>query len=473
VINLNDHPSIKVRFNKDFQKVENSEFIAGSVLIAYEGENRNGSDITKEAFEAADKSLGLIPIVGHWLAEKQNFGGHDAAIEWNGNELVFKDNTVPYGVVRENHNATWVEIEDNGVKHNYRKADCVLWAGRYQQQIDKVVDDGCWQSMEINVGEYKIKENGKVQIDKFEYSALCMLGKDVDESGKFGEDNVEPCFESSTVVISDEFKSQFSLMVDEMKKTFSVEAEVVVPVVEHEVITDALFSVTVNQKREALYNDLENEVIKDAEGNIIKETYYWICDFDDEVVYVERSIWTKDNYESERGRFKYTFNEEAITASIDKSSWEKMIMVWLTEEENQKIQDERSQYELQIATLTTENESLKTTNAELQEYKKSNEFEQDKTNIESLVESFESELAESDEFKVLKENITASFEKHEIFMNYENLDKELFAMVGRKKFTVSPKKIVSRVAITELKQDKKDKSEFGSAEKYFKGVNDE
>jgi len=212
---LNKHPSLKVKFNNDFTQLNNSEFVEGTALIAYQGDNRNLSDIIELAFTNAMPSLSLIPIVGNWLPEKQNFGGHDIAIEWQGNTLVLKDKTVPYGVVKENHNAQWVELEDNGVIHKYLQADVVLWAGRYPEQVQKVIDDGINQSMEISISDFSIKENGNFQINSFEYSALCLLGKDIDENGEVGADNVEPCFEQASVIINkynfnEQFKSQFN-----------------------------------------------------------------------------------------------------------------------------------------------------------------------------------------------------------------------------------------------------------------------
>ena len=223
---MNKHPSLKVKFNNDFTQLNNSEFVEGTALIAYQGDNRNLSDIIELAFTNAMPSLSLIPIVGNWLPEKQNFGGHDIAIEWQGNTLVLKDKTVPYGVVKENHNAQWVELEDNGVIHKYLQADVVLWAGRYPEQVQKVIDDGINQSMEISISDFTIKENGNFQINSFEYSALCLLGKDIDENGEVGVDNVEPCFEQASVIINkynfnEQFKSQFNNLLFEFNNQIS------------------------------------------------------------------------------------------------------------------------------------------------------------------------------------------------------------------------------------------------------------
>ncbi len=513
------HPSLRVKFNKDFKKVNNSEFVEGTALIAYSGDNQNSSDITEQAFEDAMPSLGLIPLVGHWLPDKQNFGGHDITIEWSGNELVLKDNTVPYGVVKENHNAEWLEIEEDGEVHKYIKADVVLWYARYPEPVQKVIDTGVNQSMEINIKDYSEKTSGNIQINSFEYSALCLLGLDIDENGNKGEDNIDPCFESASVVVdkftvNNKFKEQFNQLLfalnnnikidsyfiskdkaeqlvqkantiffqlgfecseyivdgkeyqitgiinktlneeatnnwgfpiynkdtitiysldfetidtasisissvellmnknnntdqqhftlkikevnkeggnelvdenkiellskynltveqldfnlddftveelDEKLKEFSVDS-----VKDTEIITT--FSATYNQKREALRNALDPIIVRDAENKIIEETYFWVSDFDDEFVYVEKDYWGKNDSEFSYGRVKYTFDEIAVTATVDMSSWEKMIKVWLTEAENQKIQEERTN-------LTAEFESLK------------NEFEEYKNNYSTL-----------------------------------------------------------------------------------------
>lgn len=224
---MNLHPSLKVKFNNDFKQVNNSEFVEGTALIAYIDKNRNYSDIPQSAFDDAMPSLGLIPVVGHWLPDKQNFGGHDITLEWAGNELVLKDNTVPYGCVKENNNAEYVDIEENGETHKYLKADVILWYGRYPEPIQKVIDTGVNQSMEINVLDYTEEDNGYLQINKFQYSALCLLGRDKDEKGNSGDDNVEPCFESASVVVdkfsikNDKFKEQYTTLLTNMKQQFA------------------------------------------------------------------------------------------------------------------------------------------------------------------------------------------------------------------------------------------------------------
>ncbi len=595
---LNIHPNLKVKFNKDFQQITNTEFVMGTALIAYPGENRNGSDITEEAFNDALPSLGLVPVVGHWLPEKQNFGGHDLTIEWSGNQLILKENTVPYGVVKENHNAEWVEIEENGQKHKYLKADVVLWYGRYPEPIQKVIDDGVNQSMEINVREYIEKDQG-IQITKFEFSALCLLGRDIDADGNKGEDNVEPCFESASIVVdkfkmNDRFKEEFNKLVFELNsqlqfiakdkigtgekinidiskdaadfdtpwgnvdktklrndillasnyKTLVKKAYLVVQdgwedapsshlkypvcmIKDNTLVLSAngcqaalsrleqnqsadyyeaakkklkkyyqildldtsgfslkggdiqqmtgkkegdkvemSFAATYKQKRDALANALDPKIDKDENGNIIYEEYLWVEDFDDQFVYVEKSIWTPDNHEIKYGRFTYTFDETSLTASIT-SDFEEMVLVWLTLEEHQKLQDERNKFEVIAAEyeqLKTENETLKSVNEELTNYKNNNELKLHTASLEELFSQFEDELKDNEEYIQFKTAVSKDVMAYSI----DFVEEKLNAIFGKMKFVKNKKPKVDKVSagvidiVPEIKI-----SRYGKYDKYI------
>lgn len=558
---LNALPSFKVKFNNDFKKVSNSEFVEGTALIAYPGDNRNLSDITENAFSDALPSLGLVPVVGHWLSGKQNFGGHDITIEWSGNDLVLKDNTVPYGVVKENHNAGWIDIEEDGVIHKYLTADVVLWYGRYPEPIQKVIDDGINQSMEINIKSYSKKQNNNIQIDSFEFSALCLLGKDIDEYGKTGEDNVEPCFESASIIVdkfadNSKFKEQFnqllfalnnnkesnvSLKGGETKKmtnkkegkfveeklaliakynftleqlNFNIEElsieELEVKLQEFSVEsnqddkTELNFSATYRQKREALSNALDPKIERDADGNVVYEEYMWVEDFDDTYVFVEKSIWTTDNHERKYGRFTYNFAEDTLTATIT-SEFEEMVLVWLTLEENQKLQEERNtftiisnenetfktkiseyettiseqqnsitEFEATIETLNTEKDALFSENTQLKEFKSTIEFENKRIEIEGLIEDFEVVLKDNEEFEQVKKDI-ADDEKLAT-MDYQALEDRFFALEGKLKHCSKKKdKAKKQVAFSRVNVEVDDgndgddlgKKEYGEASKYL------
>lgn len=204
------YASVSVNFS-DFSPTDNPGFVRGVCKVAYAGKNRNYSDISKEAFENAEGSVFGIPVVGNWLGD--NYGGHDILIETKGNDIVFKDKTVPYGFVPQDANPRWVDVEDeNGNSKSYYTVDVVLWQERYPEEVQFIIDNGANQSMEIMVQDGDWDDNWDYfEIKDFYYSALCLLGKDEDEDGVKGDNDVEPCFEDADVTIgefsmSDKFK---------------------------------------------------------------------------------------------------------------------------------------------------------------------------------------------------------------------------------------------------------------------------
>ena len=213
----------------NFEKIGNTGFIKGRCKIAYAGKNRNYSEITLDAFDNAMESLKLIPIVGNWISDKGNFGGHDWAWEGQGNEMKFIDLTKPYGVVPENHNAEWVDISDEyGNVKKYLECDVILWQERYPEQVDKIKNGGVNQSMEIIPTNYDWTNDDYFQIKDFYYSALCLLGRDEDNK----DNDVEPCFENAEVIIPfskikkfEQFEKDFSEMLNTLTNSFRTEKE--------------------------------------------------------------------------------------------------------------------------------------------------------------------------------------------------------------------------------------------------------
>jgi len=494
--------NLKVKFNNDFKQIENSEFAQGTALIAYHGDNRNQSSIAKDVFESAESSLALIPIVGNWIAEKQNFGGHDITIEKVGGELVLKDNTIPYGVVKENHNAEWVEIEEDGVVHEYLKADVVLWAGRYQEPVAKVIEDGVNQSMEINVHDFEIKENNSFNIKQFEYSALCLLGKDEDEYGNKGADDVEPCFESASVTVDKVNMSEdFTAKLDELKfaltsfenSNVETQTEVEVEVTEvNEVSGDEQdFNAEVNVEDETEVTNVETEkfmlnsqkrkLLQDAlpkQTNTEEiEYYYWVMDFDNNYVYYEEESYGNGDWNWGTFRCEYTESNDAIVVNVD--SKVEIFQTWVTGEERDKLQSERevemmelntkiSDLEKEIETYKVEVEDKDKVIEDLNTFKIEVEKEIKSNQVEEIISEFESVLKDSDEFNVIKEKA--------MDMEIAELEKELYALEGKLKHIKKKKEKkfnLSRVAIdVNDKQDSENETKivhlYGDASKYFK-----
>lgn len=172
------------------------------------------------------------------------------------------------------------------------------------------------------------------------------------------------------------------------------------------------FSATANQKRDALCNAMPNAVVRDASGNIQSEVSYWVCDFDDQYVYVERNFWTANDYDCQYGRFAYAFDESDKSASIT-SDFEEMVRMWLTKAEATKIESDRAELEV-----------LRNFKAEIDE----KAFNQ---KVEEICSNF-SDIADLEEFSSLKEK-AKEFESLEVF------ETQLFALRGKQmKFAKKP-----------------------------------
>lgn len=163
----------------------------------------------------------------------------------------------------------------------------------------------------------------------------------------------------------------------------------------------ALQFATVNQKRDALRNALDPVVTRNADGKVVSEISYWVADFDDNYVFVERNLWTSDNYECKYGRFTYAFDDAAKTASIT-GGFEEMVQMWLTLPESAKLEAERNELE------------------QLRTFKNDAETAAHNAQIEAIKSDFE-DVAHLDEYAAIVEKTT----------DVEELEMKLFALRGK------------------------------------------
>lgn len=201
----------------------NSSFDAGVLRIAYAGENRNGSYISRAAFENAIPTIYNVPVVTHYNREEDSLGGHDMALvrDADGN-LDLINLTTPVGVVPESAKHWWDTVEEeDGTEHDYLYTEVLLW--KRQEAYKKIKEDGVVShSMEITVKDGERKD-GIYYINEFEFTAFALIG-------------VEPCFESSSLEMfsAREFKAMMSDMMDDLRQTFTS----VTPVTAHAVADD-------------------------------------------------------------------------------------------------------------------------------------------------------------------------------------------------------------------------------------------
>jgi hypothetical protein len=194
----------------------NSSFDTGVLRICYTGANRNKTYFSRETLEKCIPSLFNCPIVAHYYRADGTIGGHDVeVISDYDNQVRLVNLTQPVGVIPESANVFFETVEeDNGERHEYLCAEVILW--RRQEAYKAIKENGITQqSMEINVKD-GVRVDDVYIVNDFEFTAFALLG-----------DDVEPCFESAsleTYSIGSDFKSQFTEMMEEFKKSFNLTA---------------------------------------------------------------------------------------------------------------------------------------------------------------------------------------------------------------------------------------------------------
>lgn len=182
----------------DRKDINNPSFDVAKIGIAYAGKNRNKSKISKESFDRALPTLKNVPLVGRYIPEEKDFGSHDIKISVDSEtgDVVVNNATTPFGVVPESARQWWEEVrEEDGTVREYLFTDCILW--KRQEGYDTLVSQAHWnQSMEIEISSYIESGDGYMDIQDFSWSALCILGN-----------NVQPCFESASVQIGNGYTS--------------------------------------------------------------------------------------------------------------------------------------------------------------------------------------------------------------------------------------------------------------------------
>ena len=449
------------------ESFDSEKFIKLRIRVCHDGKNPNNSNFTLENMDKAKDSILNTPILAYLYFDEEGnpqLGSHEMHLEvdkTDKDEIKMIYDEIPVGVVPESCN---YEIKEfNG--RNYVYVDAYIWKN-YSNYVENVIqrDKEVNISMEIIVDNYSYnKEDNCFDITDYKYTAITLLGNDIgtgmvdakakmfssdkEKQNKFnelkqelekeinfqckdskegGKDILKEKIELLKEFNLDKDSIDFSLediSLEDLKNKLNKKYGEKTPEKKDEPI---LFSATMNQKREVLRNALDNNVVKDDQGNAIEETWYWVEDFDDKYVYVEKYHWTKDNgSDVNYGRFTYTFDNENMTAQIT-SEFEEMIKVWLTIEENKKLEEERNNY----STLLSDFENYKNTHSnpnedfeKLQEFKNKALEEAFENSVNEVFEKFEKHLSKNEEFIELKDNYKD--------LTVEEIENKCFCITGK------------------------------------------
>lgn len=472
---------ISLRFRVKFEQLEkvNEEFSLVKIWVCTHGKNRNLSYISKDEIENALPTLAYCPVVAHLFKKEDgsySIGGHDAELVIEDHGIDIHDLTVPFGVVVEG-SYSYETVIEYGQEVEYLTAHAYLWTGRYPNLEKTIYSDDCWfnQSMEINFKNSRpyAGDSNYTEILGMSFSALCLLQK-----SDAMDENIEPCFISSRVEpVKFRLDEEFTKVFREMKASLSfclnkketrkggnnkltqekineilTEYELAIEDLDFETSDNMeetefqskldelkkkrgkcskieMFAATYQQKREALQNACDPVIVRNKDGDIVSSTYYWVQDFDEVFVYVEKNVYADTNYECTNGRISYSFDDKSKTAQLT-SEFELMILTRLTAEENQKIEDERNaaaavsaEFELYKAS-----HSVKDTEAdELRKFKKERLDAEREAREAELFSRFDEKLNGDTEYEALKADCGD--------LTLDEISDKCFSLFGRKTAT--------------------------------------
>lgn len=451
---------------------DNEKFIKMRMRIAHDGENPNKSSFKVEDLKKAEGSIKNIPILANVIFDEDGnpqFGGHDMSYEPDKTKegeykVIYKE--TPIGVVPENCNYTIEKFNDK----NYVFADAFIWRG-YSNYAENIIDRDAEIkiSMEAIIDGYSYNAKEKIyNITDFRYSAITLLNKD------FGT-GMKDALATTGTFEQLEFKEKFIMMMEELKSTLSdcnintsKEGgnddlnEKLELVAKYNLTVESLefnledftveeielklkefvesnnkkdFSATYNQKRDALRNALDSKHVTDSNGIIIESTYFYVMDFDDTFVYVEKDFWSESgDFEETHGRFSYSFDEETLEATIT-SDWEEMYLMWLTADEKKALDDTRGKYEVIVAEYEEYKNSHSVTDDQFNELKEYREMKMSEERVaaeQEIFEHFDKQLNGKEEY----ENLKLNSKDYDV----DALEKECYFILGKFTANFSAKK---------------------------------
>lgn len=371
----------------------NKSFAAAKCLVCYTGRNRNYSDIGRQKIIDAIPSIKNIPVVGRYDVDKDDFGSHDVKVVNKKDGIDIVNATIPFGVVPESANQ-WFEtrIVDGEEKECFF-TDVVLW--KRQHGYEHIAKAGTIsESMEIDVSEYMIDQDGYCIIDKFQFEALCLLGE-----------SVEPCFENACVqMYSNEIVSDFKLQFSEMLREFKELNQ------SSTTVTDVTMEVDIDKNNggSTMAEEIKNEVVDEVTEAVVEETVdETVEDVAEEVVEETTDETTEEIVDETVEEHK----EDTPTEEVVEEATEETV-----------VEESNEDYSVLYSELKEKYDALENEVVSLREYKQTKESEERKCAEDALFADYEETIGETEEFKSLKEKASE--------FSLDALKKECLCIVG-------------------------------------------
>lgn len=377
-------------------KVISSQIAKVKIYVMYAGKNRNHTHFTKEMIEEKlVPSIYGMPIIGEYIKEKNDFGGHGGKVTIHDGEIEFEQTTVAYGFIPESSEIKWETVteRDGLTKRDYLVADGYVWYKRFPE-LEAILDEPHNQSMEIEIKDaFWSDELNAYDILDAEMTGLCILST-----------TVEPCFESARIgrFALENMKFELSEMAKELKETL-----------------------------------LQSEVTQDMDKEL--ETQ------------VEETVETQETAEQEVEATCENEEAPAVEEVVEEEATEEVAEEAPVEESVEEVEEESQEEEATEEPQEEVQEETQEEPAESAEPAESVEVDYAKENadLRATIEAYEAELAELRAFKAEKDmqekqevvdSFKSEFTEEEIQpivekmseFSKEDLEIQLFALLGKK-----------------------------------------
>lgn len=445
-----------------FQKLNDYDdrFMSVKIWLMHTGQNFNGSYFSKDVVQAAIPSLANTPILGYIIDDdgEPDFNEHKMVLSKNSKgryELRYIGQA--YGVIPETNNAQFeTKVCDDGIEREFLTVEGLLWNKWDIPEEIMLRDLVKNQSMELDEDyEGYYDNNDKLfHFTKIKFFGACILGDDVSPAMK-GAD-IEVNFS-----MQNDWQKEVQRNMEDFKALYTgyqsstMDNDINAKDKEDGNMKDKLLTILAN------YSLTEEAVIEkgisladfDSEESFeakVKEVFALDTTDEQEPPAVVVVVANPDNDDAENGDGNEQEENEV-----------NIVAVSFTEDQVKELQDNLADISNKYATLQAEKDELSTQFStlesevlELRQFKADKESQERQAQVEETFNQFAEQLSE-DEMTLAREQFAS--------LDVESLEKELFAMVGKKAAKFSKKATPTPTAKVPLFSKQEDPSTEGYA----------
>lgn len=408
--------SLPVEFTENKVFSLDDDLIPVDIKVMHNGLNLNNTYFSDEVIEDAKETLKNKPILGYIKkqdgSDNIDFGGHEFEIVLTEDDVKIVALERPLGVIPETNNYAIQEIDDK----KYVVCRGYLWR-EYLNDAYEILKENPNKSvsMEIAVDDYEVNSDGTIDIKKYRYLGITILGDDLTPAMQGAELNVIGHFSKNKY-------EEFYNKIEELNKRLNKYS-------------------SSNTNNEGGEQDLEetskDDFVESVDGD--KEEQPEEA-FDNQ----QNTEETVENHNHDTKHAEDTGSEEIV----DNNEYE--------EDKTPSLEDYKNLLN-ELEELKEKYNTLKQEHKELKQFKEDVLRQRKQAEIDEVFNKYSSILNETDMEDLRDEAIN---------IGIEELEKELSYRVVQKKFNFAKidKKDETKIII---KDSNDDKEPYGSASIYF------